>query len=329
MRPVSIVVILTLAVAPLTARAQSALEQLERKVREASQPAAASEPGYVGLIADDRQTAGQGIRIMEIVSGGPAEKAGLQVGDLIKQVAGQPIHSMNDFGQIVSRSPAETKLALDVERQTKTITLELVLGRRPPPDQRRFGQFGQIPDSGNGPTSAPAVEPRPAMLGVRMASVPPEMQQALGLPSPAGALIVAVVRDSAADKAGISPGDVVLSVDEQPVIQASDLTRLIMAAGGGATVKLSVRQQQNTVTLAVTLETGVAMAGPPPMSQPMAPSIDNSMSAPSPVIAPSTTSDSRAVELEARIKTLEQRVAELERALKNATPMLPAPKSGI
>ena len=99
------------------AGAQTAFEQLEKQVRNAvgqpaagqpavGQPPAGQEPGYLGLIADDRQSSGKGIRIMEIVSGGPAEQAGLKTGDLVTSVNSQPVRSMDDFARTMSAVPA-------------------------------------------------------------------------------------------------------------------------------------------------------------------------------------------------------------------------------
>src|SRR2546421_10209314 len=92
-----------------TAFGQPVLERPEQRVRGwVDQPAAEAqaggqEPGYLGVIADDRQDVGRGVRLREVIAGGPADKSGLKVGDLVTQVNGAAIKSMDDFGQQVSK----------------------------------------------------------------------------------------------------------------------------------------------------------------------------------------------------------------------------------
>ncbi len=71
----------------------------------------------------------QGIIISEIASGGPAEKAGLKVGDIIVEVNGDRVNSDDDFiAVLVDASPGDT-LKLKAVRERKPIELSLVLGR--------------------------------------------------------------------------------------------------------------------------------------------------------------------------------------------------------
>jgi S1-C subfamily serine protease len=305
--------------------AQTAFEQLEQQVRSAvgqpagtppaaGQPASGVEPGYLGLIADDRQSVGKGIRIMEIVSAGPAEQAGLKTGDLITGLNSQPVRSMDDFSRGMSTAPAGAKLSFQVERNGVTSTIEVTLSNRPPPDQRRFQQFGQIPETVN----APPAEARPGLLGVRVAPVTPEMQQALRLPSLSGALIVSVVQGTPADKAGIQPGATVVSVDGRPIERPGDLTRAVLEAGPGRQIKLSFYQQGALVERQVTLDaqaTVVAEVPTPPVSPP-------SFSPPTqPIVVQSPVAEDRVQQLQRRVDELERKVRDLEQAIKaNAPP---------
>ena len=303
------------------AAAQTAFEQLEQQVRNAvgqpaagqlpaGQPPAAGEPGYLGLIADDRQTSGKGIRVMEIITGGPAEQAGLKTGDLISSVNNQAVRSMDDFARTMSAAPAGARLSFEIQRDGATQAIEVVLSTRPPPDQRRFQQFGQIPET----VAAPPVEPRPGLLGVRIAPVTAEMQQALRLPSLAGAMIVSVVHGTPADKAGIQPGATVVAVDGKPVERPGDLTRAVLEAGPGRQIKLSFYQQGALVERQVTLDSQTVVAeSPAAMPPPAEPA--------APVVVAPANSDDRVQQLQQRIEELERKVRDLEQALKkNASP---------
>jgi Do/DeqQ family serine protease len=65
------------------------------------------------------------------------------------------------------------------------------------------------------------------LLGVNIAPVTPDIAQALGLPAAGGALVTQVVKGSAADKAGIRAGDVITTVNGQPVKSNTELRNAI------------------------------------------------------------------------------------------------------
>jgi S1-C subfamily serine protease len=70
-----------------------------------------------------------GIIVSEITNAGPAEKAGLKVGDVILEVNGDRVNSDQDFiGIIVDSSPGES-LKLKVFRERKPMDIVLTLGR--------------------------------------------------------------------------------------------------------------------------------------------------------------------------------------------------------
>ena len=77
-------------------------------------------------------------------------------------------------------------------------------------------------------------------LGVQPQPITQDMVDTLGLKSTQGALIADVVKGSPADKAGVKPGDVVVSLSGKPVTDGNQLTRDVGAIPPGQTVKLEV-----------------------------------------------------------------------------------------
>jgi membrane-associated protease RseP (regulator of RpoE activity) len=136
------------------AMAQPALDRLERQLwgngpaRAAADASPAREPGYLGMLADDRADQGRGVRVVEVLADGPAARAGLQPGDLIVRAGDQPIRMMSDLAAIIERSLPGDSLVLAVERGQVEQKLTATFGRRPPPEQRRFQAFGQVPQQG-------------------------------------------------------------------------------------------------------------------------------------------------------------------------------------
>lgn len=71
-----------------------------------------------------------GIIVSEVENGGPAEKAGLKVGDIIVQVNGQKIDASDDLTEILIDSSVGDVLNLKLYRERKTVDLKLKLERR-------------------------------------------------------------------------------------------------------------------------------------------------------------------------------------------------------
>jgi serine protease Do len=77
-------------------------------------------------------------------------------------------------------------------------------------------------------------------IGVHVQEVNQQFAQSFGLGTPRGALVSQVEPQSPGEKAGLKPGDVIVSVDGHPVEQSSDLPALISGLAPGSDAKLGV-----------------------------------------------------------------------------------------
>jgi len=93
-----------------------------------------------------------------------------------------------------------------------------------------------------------------AQLGVHITDVDKETMQALGLKNRDGALVPQVVAGSAADKAGILPGDVIVSIDGKAVHKAHDLPLRVARHTPGDKVKIGVIRNGRAKMITVTVE---------------------------------------------------------------------------
>ncbi|MBX3210737.1 MAG: trypsin-like peptidase domain-containing protein [Labilithrix sp.] len=91
-------------------------------------------------------------------------------------------------------------------------------------------------------------------LGVVIQPVDAPLAKSLGLPKPEGALVSDVDPRSPAAKAGLAPGDVILSVDGARIELAHDLPRLIARRKPGTSVKLEVSTRKGTRTVSASLD---------------------------------------------------------------------------
>lgn len=111
--------------------------------------------------------------------------------------------------------------------------------------------------------TAPVVEVFPgggSRLGVQVRDLAKEDVTTLKLPSLNGAAVVEVTRDSAAERAGVKAGDVIVQFDGENVRSVQQLTRLIRETAPGRTVKMAVVRDGKRLDLDVTPTSGPALA---------------------------------------------------------------------
>ncbi len=105
-------------------------------------------------------------------------------------------------------------------------------------------------------------EVRRGMLGVTIQDLTPELAEAFGVERQRGVVITQVMEESAAEKAGIKSGDVVVAVDGRPVNRAADLRNKVGMSPVGEKVQLSiVREGKEKSVTAVISETSQETAG--------------------------------------------------------------------
>jgi S1-C subfamily serine protease len=327
----------------LTGRAalgQPALDRVEQQLRRQAQPRAADEadatvpqpggaaagkpsagqtaagqPGYLGVVADDRQDRGRGARLLEIVADGPAAKAGLKIGDLITSVNDQPVRELDDMTRLLELRPAGAVVMMQVTRDGADRQVPVTLGARPPADKRRLPQFGKQPETLPEPASPPAsvlpavdslvMVPGGPKLGVRTLPIDAAAQRQFNLPTTIGALVSFVNAGSPAEKAGVPLGAAIVAVDSQPIDRPETLAALIRQLTVGQTVDLTCivrgQEQHKRVVLAA------ASTGPQPQvrGKPASPPVAG-------VQPPGFMPELGPTDESVRIQALERRMAELE-----------------
>lgn len=119
---------------------------------------AGREPGYLGAVVDDRKDQGQGVRILKVRPGSPADRAGLKADDLIAGVAALRVRRMADLAAVLGQAPAGARLTFQILRDGKQRHIDVVLGRQPAagaqPGMAAPGQPG-ADDSSAGPILGP------------------------------------------------------------------------------------------------------------------------------------------------------------------------------
>ncbi|HEX7749750.1 MAG TPA: Do family serine endopeptidase [Bordetella sp.] len=92
-----------------------------------------------------------------------------------------------------------------------------------------------------------------ARLGVTAQEVNQELADSFNLPSPSGALIASVMKDSAAAHAGLKPGDIIRKIDGRDIISSGDLASAINMDAPGQRITMDVWRNGKPMTLTATL----------------------------------------------------------------------------
>jgi putative serine protease PepD len=90
-----------------------------------------SASGYLGVSGTDPTLGRAGAMVNEVVNGGPADKAGLQVGDLVVSVNGKTVQGMDDLAAQIRLLEPGQKVQLGIVRDGKQQTITATLTNRP------------------------------------------------------------------------------------------------------------------------------------------------------------------------------------------------------
>jgi serine protease Do len=194
-----------------------------------------------------------GVEVTRVDADSPAEKAGVKPGDVITEYQGQRVEGIDQFSRMVRETPAGRDVKIRLIRNGNNQTITVRVGSRP---SGLFSDgFGNIPQPGDFRLRIPDV-PRPyigwrsSMLGVEAEALDGQLAEYFGVKQ--GVLVRSIVKDSAAEKAGIKAGDVIVRVDGNAVSTPSDLSsRIRVLRGKSASVVLMREHKETTVTVMI------------------------------------------------------------------------------
>ena len=180
----------------------------------------------------------QGALVSRVVPGSPAEKAELQIGDIITEFNGQAIDSSSDLPPRVGMTPVNEKATLKIIRQgeIKTITFKI----------------GLLPDQPEQLAEA-KVDAKPSnRIGVSVAEISDEQREALQMPR--GGVIVQDVAPGSAKDAGIQRGDVILRIQNQVIEDVEGFEKVVKNLPVGKSIAVLIQRRGSPAFLALKID---------------------------------------------------------------------------
>src|SRR5580692_6575825 len=187
--------------------------------------------------------AANGVVIMGVEAGSPAEKAGLKGGDVITSVNGKPVKTGNDLVNPIAQAPIGSKVKLNYVRDRSQKETTATVEDRTRVFPNAAGRMGDQPG-----------ETAPAEFGLHVEELTPDSARQLGVNNVKGVLVSEVEPASFADDLGFGRGDVIVEINRVPVASMEDYKAAVGKLKPGENVVFKVlRRADNDHTLTVFL----------------------------------------------------------------------------
>ncbi|HVB29487.1 MAG TPA: DegQ family serine endoprotease [Terriglobia bacterium] len=166
-----------------------------------------------------------GAFVQNVEPGGPAAKAGIQNGDVVRKYNGQTVPDNGTLTSMVTQTDPGTVVNLEILRNGKPMTLKLTLGERPT-------NLAATPGQGQGPSGS-------ALEGVSVQNLTPGLRDQLGVPSGVTGVVVSGIDQNSPAAESLQRGDVIESINRQPIHNVEDFNRLAAAAKGQVLLRVN------------------------------------------------------------------------------------------
>ena len=174
-----------------------------------------------------------GVLVNSVKPDSPAAKAGLQQGDIITALEGQPVSDSNALRNRIAGALPGALVTLNLKRDGRDQIVKATLGEYAPPAGQKEA------DSEKGEASG-------GLLGISVAPLTPEIAKQIGAAKDTLGLAVTTVDPAGpAAQAGLREGDVLAQVNRQSVKTADDVKAALSAGGAGPVLLLINRHGQN------------------------------------------------------------------------------------
>jgi serine protease Do len=211
----------------------------------------------------------RGVEVAHVEEDSPAAKAGIKEGDVVLEYNGDKVEGVDQFIRLVRETPPGRQVKMAVWRNGTTENLTLTVGSR----------RGTVIETPGGPVTIPPIPPIPSMppidiprfelsyqspvIGIEGESLAPQGQLADFFGVKDGVLVKSVIRNSAADKAGLKAGDVIVKVDDSRVTSPREITSVLRSNRNKSNFTLTVVRNKKEMPVTVTLPDRNGRANPP------------------------------------------------------------------
>jgi serine protease Do len=161
----------------------------------------------------------EGVLVVKVLEGSPAEKAGFKEGDIIRTFNGYKIKDVRELLKRVGRTEVGKRVKVGVIREGKEMTLVVKIGERP----EEIEEFGKISIG--------------KWRGIEVSELTAEVARRFNVEGLRGVIVSDVEVGSAGDMAGLKIGDVILEINRHPIKNLADYKKVTAQISGNALVR--------------------------------------------------------------------------------------------
>lgn len=189
-----------------------------------------------------------GVTISSVTPDGPADKAGLKIGDTITSVNSKQVKNGDELVNEISAEKPGSKIKIGYERGGKSSDAAITVADR----AKLYGNT-----TANEEEPGSDEQPVAGKMGISVRAITPDMADRLGIPANKGVIVSDVKPGSFAEDINLSRGDVILEVNKQSINSEDDFRRVTGQLKSGQDAVFLVRQGRgrnaSTIFLAGTL----------------------------------------------------------------------------
>lgn len=195
-----------------------------------------------------------GVEITRMEDESAAAKAGVKVGDVVLEYNGQRVEGTEQFMRLVRETPVGREVKLLISRNGAAQSIPVVMGSRKSGMALSHGgdTWFEMPNVPMPDIPRVFTTWSSSMLGIEAESLTKQLAEYFGVKE--GVLVRAVIKDSAAEKAGIKAGDVLVKIDQTAVTTPGEVTSAVRSARSKKTFAVELMRDRHETTVTVTMD---------------------------------------------------------------------------
>ncbi len=179
-------------------------------------------------IKDDK-----GALVGDVVEDGPAEKAGIQRGDVIVEFDGKAVSDPSSLRNSVAGTSPSKKVTLKVMRNGNKQAMDVTIAEQPAEKQKVQGEFDNL------------------LKGVRVQGLTPELKRQLNIPKRIGGVVVADIDEESPAAGLLTPNDVIIEVNRKRIANTKDYEAVVSGISSGQDILLLIYRSGSTIYLSL------------------------------------------------------------------------------
>jgi serine protease Do len=183
----------------------------------------------------------QGALVAQVLRESPATEAGLLPGDVILSFNGKDVPTSSALPPLVGATPVGEAAKIEVMRKGQRLKLEVKIAELPDDEQLAGSPREPVPDKSN-------------RLGLVVRELSADQRQELGVEQ--GGVLVESVKEGPAASGGLTPGDVILMLDNQAVESLEGFNRILEGIEPGRSVAVLIQRGDGRMFYALKLPKG-------------------------------------------------------------------------